>query len=232
MQADKLKETFDHQASHYDQQWARMAPIRECMHLLLEAPFAALPETARILCVGAGTGIEIAHFAKRFPGWRFLALDPSGAMLDVCRERAEREGYLDRCEFHEGYLDSLPATQAFDGATCFLVSHFMLDKELRTGFFRAIGERLKPGGLLACSDLSADTAAQDYPAMLELWFRTMNDAGLTPEAMERMRSNYAKDVAILPPRELDAIVQQAGFARPLHFYQAGLIRAWHARKAG
>ena len=230
MQADKLKQTFDHQASSYDQQWARMAPIRDCMHLLLEAPFAELPSMARILCVGAGTGNEIAHFASKFPGWRFLALDPSAAMLDVCRERAARDGYLERCEFHEGYLDSLPAMPAFDGATCFLVSHFMLDKEKRTGFFREIGERLRPGGLLASSDLSADTAAPDYSAMLELWFRTMSGAGLSEEALERMRGNYAKDVAILPPSELADIVEHAGFARPLHFYQAGLIRAWHARR--
>src|SRR3546814_12481871 len=98
-----------------------MAPIRDSLHFLLETVFAGLPDDARLLGVGAGTGAEIAHLAQRFPGWRFLALDPSPAMLDACRTRAERDGFADRCEFHAGLVDTLPEAAAFDGATCFLV---------------------------------------------------------------------------------------------------------------
>lgn len=231
MHPEKLKQTFDHQAPIYDQQWAKLAPIRDCMHLLLDAAFADLPATAHILCVGAGTGAEIAHFSRIFPGWRFLALDPSGPMLEICRERAAREGFLDRCSFHEGYLDTLDAAPRFDAATCFLVSHFMLDKEERAAFFRAIANRLKPGGMLASSDLGADTATAEYAVLLEDWFRMMHGAGMPPDGVDRMRATYAKDVAILPPAELDAIVGDAGFGPLAHFFQAGLIRAWHARKA-
>ncbi|WP_264488307.1 class I SAM-dependent methyltransferase [Luteolibacter arcticus] len=45
--------------------------------------------------------------AARFPGWRFTAVEPSGAMLDHCRKKATEAGIVDRCECHEGYLDSL-----------------------------------------------------------------------------------------------------------------------------
>jgi tRNA (cmo5U34)-methyltransferase len=231
MNPEKLKQTFDHQAPSYDQQWAKMAPIRDCMHLLLDAAFAGLPEAAQVLCVGAGTGAELSHFARAFPGWRFLALDPSGPMLEICRERAAREGFLERCRFHEGYLDTLDPASGFDAATCFLVSHFMLDQEERRGFFRAIAGRLKSGGLLASSDLCADIATDEYAVLLEDWFRLMRGAGMPPDGVDRMRAAYAKDVAILPPSELDAIVLGAGFGPPAHFFQAGLIRAWHARKA-
>ena len=92
MRDEELKALFDQQAAGYDKQWAGMAPIREALYLLLDALFVGLPDDARILCVGAGTGAEIAHLAERFPGWRFTALDPSGAMLEVCRQRAERAG--------------------------------------------------------------------------------------------------------------------------------------------
>src|SRR3546814_14453128 len=98
------------------------------LHFLLETVFAGLPDDARLLCVGAGTGAEIAHLAQRFPGWRFLALDPSPAMPDACRTRAERDGFADRVGFHAGLVDTLPEAAPFDGAPRFLVSQFLLDR--------------------------------------------------------------------------------------------------------
>src|SRR5690606_2554687 len=177
-----------------------------------------------------GTGAEIAHLARRFPRWRFLALDPSAQMIASCRARAEREGYADRCTFHTGLLDSLPDGAAFDGATCFLVSQFLLDSAARTAFFASIAGHLRPGGMLAWADLAWDTAAPDYPAMLQLWLRTMSGAGLDAEAIERMRAAYARDVAILPPARVAALVADAGFAQPLRFHQAGMIHGWCAQR--
>ncbi|HJR27356.1 MAG TPA: class I SAM-dependent methyltransferase, partial [Pseudomonas sp.] len=107
MDNQALKALFDQQSAVYDKQWAGMAPIRDALYLLLDSVFASLPTNARILCVGVGTGVEMAHLAQQFPGWQFTAVDPSGAMLDVCRQRAKEGGFIDRCRFHEGYLDTL-----------------------------------------------------------------------------------------------------------------------------
>ena len=46
-----------------------------------------------------------------------------------------------RCEFHEGYLDSLPSSEPFGAATSLLVSQFVRDPVARAEFFRA-----SPGG--------------------------------------------------------------------------------------
>lgn len=226
MQQHALDALFDQQADGYDAQWARMAPIRESLHFLLETVFADLPDDARILCVGVGTGAELVHLSRRFPGWRFVALDPSARMIDVCRARAESEGIADRCAFHAGVLDTLPDSGLFDGATCFLVSQFMLDPAARTAFFAAIGARLPRGGTLAWADLAWDTAAPDYDAMLRLWMRTLSGAGLDEAAIERMRAAYAHDVAVLPPARVAALVEAAGFEASLRFHQAGMIHGW------
>ena len=231
MHSDELKAIFDQQAAGYDTQWAKMAPMRDALHYLLESVFAELPEDAHILCVGVGTGAEMAHLAGKFPRWRFTAVEPSGAMLDVCRRRAEAEGFASRCDFHEGYLDSLPAGQLHDAATCFLVSQFILEPEARSAFFREIADRLKPGGILASSDLASDTGSAEYAALLRTWLQLMASGGVTPEGLERMRHAYARDVAVLPPEHVASIIRSGGFDTPVRFFQAGLIHAWYSRRA-
>lgn len=231
MQPDEVKTLFDQQASGYDKQWARMSPIRDCLHFLLEAVFVGLPTEARVLCVGVGTGAELSHLAKKFPGWRFTAVDPSGAMLDVCRERARVDGYVSRCSFHEGYVETLPQGIAHDGATCFLVSQFILAQEARAAFFRAIASRLRPGAILASSDLASDVSSKQYDALLHAWLTTMVSAGVQSDVLERTRAAYARDVAVLPPVRIASIIQSAGFEAPVQFFQGGLIHAWFSKRA-
>lgn len=228
MQREELKVVFDQMAAGYDKQWARMAPIRESLHFLLGSVFAGLPADARILCVGVGTGVELSYMARLFPGWRFTAVDPSGAMLNVCRERADAEGYRSRCYFHEGYLDTLTMEGLHDGATCFLVSQFMLEREARCGFYRLIADRLVAGGVVAICDLASDVGSKDYEALLRVWMRVMSTAGVEEEVLERMRAAYAKDVAILPPGEVAGMIEASGFGRAVQFFQAGLMHGWFA----
>ena len=208
-----------------------MSPIRDGLHYLLEAVFAKLPADANILCVGVGTGAELVHLALKNPGWSFTAVEPSGPMLDVCRERTEAAGVSSRCQFHEGYLDSLPADELHQAATCFLVSQFLLDLQERTEFFREIAIRLQPGGLLASSDLASDQGSSAYEELLQVWLSMMAGAGIPPEGLENMRRAYAKDVAILPPTEVVSLIAAAGFEPPVQFYQAGLIHAWFSKRS-
>ena len=60
--------------------------------------------------------------------------------------------------------------------------------------------------------------------------RTMSGAGLDNAAIERMRTAYARDVAVLPPDRVASLVVDAGFDPPLRFHQAGMIHGWFARR--
>lgn len=231
MRQDEIKAIFDQQAASYDTQWAKTAAIKDCLYFLLESLFAELPVDARILCVGVGTGAELAHLAQKNPAWRFTAVEPSGPMLDVCRQRAEREGFVSRCHFHEGYLDSLPATGPHDAATCFLVSQFILDQQARSGFFREISRSLKSGGILASSDLASDVESSEYEVLLRAWMKMMAASDVSPEGIDRMRKAYANDVGVLPPGRIASIIESGGFEPPVQFFQAGLIHAWLSRRA-
>jgi tRNA (cmo5U34)-methyltransferase len=156
-------------ATSYDKQNARWEPEREALFSLMRLIFAELPPDARILCVGAGTGTEMIALAQAFPQWHFTAVEPAPAMLDVCRRKAEESGITSRCTFHEGYLDSLPASDAFDAATCLLVSHFIKQAEERSHFFGQIAQRLRPGGVLIGSDLVLGMSPPVYRNLVEVW---------------------------------------------------------------
>lgn len=220
------------QAATYDQRSARLAPLRDTLLLLAAGILSELPDDARILCVGAGTGAEVFALARRFARWTFTAVEPSGAMLDVCRRRAEEEGIAERCTFHEGYLDSLPPSEGFHAATSILVSQFILRPEERWDFFRGIAARLLPGGILVNADLSTDLAGPDGARLLEVWARLqLGSPDPSPADLERFRTAYSRDVAVRPPEEIEELLRAGGFPDPVLFFQSLLIRGWFARRS-
>ncbi|HEY7772722.1 MAG TPA: class I SAM-dependent methyltransferase [Marinagarivorans sp.] len=231
MHPDEVTALFDQQAASYDTQWAKMAAIGNCLHLLLGSLFAELPTDANILCVGVGTGDELIYLASKNPGWHFTAVEPSGPMLDICRQRAETVGVASRCMFHKGYLSSLPFIEQQDAATCFLVSQFILDPNARSTFFHEIAEKLKPNGLLASSDLASEVESPEYKVLLRAWLNMMSAADFSQQALERLRAAYANDVGVLAPSQVASIIQSGGFERPVPFFQAGLIHAWLSKRA-
>lgn len=225
-------QAFDAQhAAAYDDRWAPLAPLRDSLHLQIGLILHDLPVDARVLCVGAGTGAELVAFAQRFPGWRFVAVDPSAPMLEICRRRASAEGFADRCEFHAGYVQDLPATEAFHAATALLVSQFITDPVARTDFYRAIAERLRPGGHLVTADLCRPTNDTAKEALLEVWKQMMRFTGATEEQVANLLVAYARDVAIITPADLTALLTAAGFNAPTLFSQSLLIHAHFARRS-
>ena len=232
MNQEELKAVFDKQASGYEQQQKKLAPVHEGLYFQLEWIFSELPKSARILCVGLGAGAELSYLANKFPHWRFTVVEPSGAMLDVCRQRAEKEGFISRCVFHEGYVETLPDIELHDAATCFMVSQFILDKEARSSFFRAISQRLKQNGILVSADLSSAMGSPEYEALLKVWVSMLHAANVSADAIERTHTAWAKDVAILPPDEVRSIIRHGGFESPVQFYQAGFVHAWFSVRSG
>lgn len=117
----------------------------------------------------------------------------------------------------------------YDAATCFLVSQFIVEQDARSAFFQQIANRLKPAGILASADLAAAVGTDSYETLLRVWQRAMAPADTSPEGLSRMRAAYARDVAVLPPAAVAAIIQAGGFTAPVQFFQAGLIHAWFAK---
>jgi tRNA (cmo5U34)-methyltransferase len=112
------------------------------------------------------------------------------------------------------------------------VSHFFLRPEERRNFFRQIAARLRPGGYLVSADLTSDMATAAYKSLLAVWLRLLKSAEIPLAEVEKFRSSYGRDVAILPPQEVEAIIAASGFEVPVLFLQTGLIHAWYATRSG
>ncbi len=222
---------FDQQrASSYDTQFKKLDPIKEALHLLIRMVFADLPASARILCVGAGTGAELIYLAQAFPHFHFTAVEPAKPMLDICRQRAEESGVASRCTFHLGYLDSLPKSDSFDAATCLLVSHFFMKSEKRIDFLNQIAEKISPRGYLVSADLASNVTPSTGTDQFKLWLRAMAYTEIPAEEIEKMRVSLGRDVAVLSPQQVQSLIESSGFETPILFFQSILIHAWYSRR--
>lgn len=217
-------------AAAYDERFAKISALRDSLLLQVRAVLGDLPDDARILCVGAGTGQELLALASHFPHWQFTAVEPSAPMMAICRRRATGHGFAHRCTFHTGYLDTLPPGESFHAATCLLVSHFIVAPDARRAFFRQIADRLRPHGRLVNADLSGDRRTSDHAKLEAVWFRLMEIAGVPAEQHANMIQAWQRDVGFLPPSELEALIASAGFESPVLFCQSLLIRAWFTRR--
>ena len=217
-------------AAVYDRQFEKISTIRDAVHLGARLGLGKLPEKARILCVGAGTGEDALRLGSVQPGWRFQLTDPAPAMLAIARQRLDEAGLLDRCSIHEGFLDTLPDSAAFDGASALLVSHFLTDLDERTQFFRDIADRLAPGGTLVCADLAADRAAPDFRALTDLWLAGLRLCDFPKENLAAYEAAFGRDFAAHTPAQLEQAIIDAGFTAPVQAFQALLIRVYVARK--
>ena len=190
------------------------------MAMLLLAERA--PETADILVVGAGGGLELKAFAEAQPHWTFVGVDPSAEMLDLARRIL---GPLQsRVELQQGYIDAAPAGP-FDGATCLLTLHFVTkDERLRT--LREIHRRLKPGAALVVAHHSIPEDG-DFAR----WFaRSVAFSGGSSADIARASASAAtaERLPVLSFDEEEAILRTAGFSNVALFYAGLSFRGWVA----
>lgn len=233
-------------AAIYDQQFVGVSAIKDLMHLYLRVHFKELPNDAKILVVGAGTGAEVRFLAPLFPNWRFTLVDPAEGMLSIARRHAEAEGFADRCTFQVGYVSDCPDNQ-HDAATSILVSHFLTDGSERRRYFADIAKLLKPGGLFFNADLAADPQSSSFEPEMQFWLKMMehaheqsdaprflpstDDSDSTQDSPPSYREMFGKVFAAHTPAEVTTFLEQAGFRKPMMCYQAVLIRAWLTRLA-
>jgi ubiquinone/menaquinone biosynthesis C-methylase UbiE len=112
---DGSGDTFEKVAHQWDE--LRSEHFGGLFHL--EAVASLLPTDWRVLDIGTGTGYMLPFLARQFA--RVIAADASSAMLELARQRVEREG-LSNVQFKLGRIEDLPVEDAsIDCALAILV---------------------------------------------------------------------------------------------------------------
>ena len=108
-----------------------------------------LSEAKEIMEVGCGIGVGPAYIAKRFD-CRVVAVDISEKMLAWARQRAQREGVLDRITFRQAGVRDLPLEDdRFDAVIVESVLAFVADKDAAV---RELIRVIRPGGYLGLNE--------------------------------------------------------------------------------
>lgn len=221
----------------YGEEWAARfeeladagIPGRAGLFRIADACLADLPEDARLLIVGCGTGTELLQLAVRHPSWRFEAVEPAKAMLRICSQRLESASLLERARLHQRPLAGLRIAPCH-AATAILVSQHVVDDVLAADFFRDIAANLTVDGRLFSADISAPAEESARDRLLRVWRDQATTAGIPAQGIDEMRSKFGRDLHLRSPAAIESLLEGAGFSAPLPVFQSLIYRAWSSRK--
>ncbi len=201
---------FDGVAASYDRSNAANRTLCAMRARTLASLVKHVPPGARLLDLGCGPGCDAEQLARL--GYSVTAIDWSPAMVDQARRRASAAGVSDRVEVDHLGIQELHrlAPRTFDAA----YSNFgpLNCVPSLTEAARFIGDRLRPGGILAASVIG-----RVCPWEMGLY--------LLKGDWARARIRFSRDTVPVPlegqrvwmryydPRTFEAAFEAAGFAR-------------------
>ncbi|CAJ37298.1 class I SAM-dependent methyltransferase [Methanocella arvoryzae] len=188
-------------------------------------------ETAGILIVGAGTGMEICTFGQKSSGWHFTGVDPSAEMLAISGKKIAEKGLSERVELVNGYCDDLPESCLYDGATCILVMHFLPDDGSKLRLLQSISRHLKRGAPLILVDDTGEPKSEEFWRTVDAWRTYVKTKGADPKLVdEGFSGQILKRLHFVPEGRIYELLDQAGFEKPSRFFTAFLYCGWVAVK--
>jgi tRNA (cmo5U34)-methyltransferase len=211
---------------NYAEKTARLVPglpDLQTMAALLVAERA--PDSANVLVVGAGGGMELKALAQAYPRWHFVGVDPSKPMLDLAA--ATLGPLAERAQLHHGYTETAPAGP-FDAATCLLTMHFLAADERRSTLME-IHRRLKPGAPLVMAHLSFPQTQGERALWLSRYAAFAIASGVEPDNAHRAASAIGSTLPLLSPEQEEEMLEETGFTKVRLFYAGLAFRGWVAQ---
>ncbi|MEO1671024.1 MAG: class I SAM-dependent methyltransferase [Cyanobacteria bacterium J06631_2] len=223
-------------AGEYDLDIRKAIPGYEALHYMAQILLQnCLDESARLLIVGSGTGIELLNYSQENPNWALTGVDPSVEMMAIAKSELESKGLMKQVSLHTGYLDSLPEIETLDAATLLLVMHFLADDGSKLELLQNIAQRMKPGATLILADLYGDKSAPYFSQFIQAWQR-FYFSRLDDEARAKIEPKFEtlieNSIYFVPEARIIELLQMAGFEGISKFYNAFLFGGWIAQYAG
>ncbi len=217
--------------NEYDEMARIALPGYEVMHtMVLSFLRFHLPETANLLIVGAGTGMELIRFSKSNSQWHMLGVDPSSNMLLLAQQKIQQHDLSKQVKLFQGYTHDLPATPVYDAATCILVMHFLPDDGSKLALLQSISQRLKSSAAFILVDIFGEKGTREFEQMVSVLKVFWSEMGMKPERIAQVLETVNKGVYPIPEAKVLELLQQSGFGNIMRFYTGLWVGGWVAVK--
>ncbi|WP_421989059.1 SAM-dependent methyltransferase [Roseococcus sp.] len=214
---------FDARAHEYQLQSRIALAGYDACHELTACMLAAKlgsGSSAHVLVAGAGGGArEVLTAGALEPGWRFTAVDPSQAMMDIAVTAIDAAGLLGRTSTKLGTVDDLPSEAVFDAATLIGVLHHVPGDAGKLALLRSISSRMKPGAPLVLA--GNRLAYEDHQLLLTAWGERWRMMGASPSEVEAKLGKILQGAD--PPAseaEVERLLTAGGFGNPTWFFSS------------
>ena len=228
---------FDQErANQYDFDIRKAIPGYEALHDMAQSLLEnSLSSSANLLVVGSGTGMELVKYSRKNPQWLLTGIDPSSEMMTIAQKQLARYEFLDRISLHTGYVNSLPETELFDGATLILVMHFLSDDGSKLNLLKNVASHLKVGSEIILADLYGDKSSNYFAKFKQAW-QTLYFSQLDDTARVKAEQNFEisinNSIYFVPETRILELLSLAGFSSIAKFYNAFLFGGWVAKYTG
>jgi len=178
----------------------------------------------KILVAGCGTGNEILSLVTQKIRGTVTGVDPSPEMIESAQKKLVD---FNNVKLISGVVDELPTNQTFTAATLTLVLHFMPDDGTKLSLLKSIADRLTSNAPFILVDIfgSNDEIDINLPILGRLL-----QPYLTEEELSYRLDRVRNEIHHISEDRLIALLQKAGFEKPVRFHQATIYGAWITNK--
>jgi SAM-dependent methyltransferase len=203
-------QAFDADAGGYDRERRMLIPCFDGFYgnaIEVIRDWGA-PEHARIVDLGAGTGLFSAMVAEELPDASFRLLDLSPDMLAQATARFEETA---NCPIQTRVFDL--ATDDLEGPWDLVISalaiHHLGDED-KKALFRRIHDALAPGGLFVNAEQVLGPTPEIDERYVRRWHEAIRSAGASDESVARAEARMSFDQSSSVEDQLNWM-RQAGF---------------------
>ncbi|MEM1121576.1 MAG: class I SAM-dependent methyltransferase [Bacteroidota bacterium] len=177
-----------------------------------------------LLSVGCGTGNSIQRLVKATEGWQITGIDPSP---DMIKEARAKLGDKENVRLVEGLVGDFKIKEKYGAATLLLVLHFLEDDGTKLQLLKDIADRLRTGATFVMLDITGTKSQiqQNLKVLKRLLPSQLGEA----QREDRIHKIQQKLYAVSEER-LAELCEEAGFEKPLRFFQSSIYKGWMTKK--
>lgn len=206
-----LAALFDRAAMDYDAGRRALVPCFDAFYGAALGALDGLPQGARVLDLGAGTGLFAGLLAAGRPDLRFTLCDISPGMLEAARARFAALGVAAELVLAD-YAAAMPEGRFAAVISALSIHH--LDDAGKRATLAAAHARLAPGGVFVNAEQVAGETPASEAALDRDWEARARALGATPATIAAARRRMEHDRCVTSAGNL-GLMRAAGL-NPVH----------------